>query len=191
MHNPVRWQDPTGWWAEDNNLKEPLESGSSSTGAILVLDFTFNPDGLPLFGHTALLFQDGRGIWWLTEITHSDFIRSFDNLHAPSNGNHMSGTVALFIPGDFSSSYAIARGFYNTTFGNYNLPINNCVHHTLAIMRASSSNLDPSLARDINRGLFPMVAPIPLWDRLVRNDMTSILTTSPQFIDRGNIIIKW
>ena len=139
--NPVSNIDPFGLSADDGR-------GADTTvnyyRAIFVADKR-KGSGLPVVGHTRLYFFGDNGMWVRTEFTgadkssaHVEFYEgiSVPEMYDPENDAFIdiSGVEYVVWEGNFNESVELARKYYETGFGKYNLLFNNCSDYTDAIL---------------------------------------------------------
>ena len=113
--------------------------------AIYVVALSFEEEGLPVVGHAVLYLQDENGKWYKTEFTGPitnpsaakvyldamDFETIFWNLYE-------SNTEFMYIKGDFSASYELAKEYNGTNYGGYKVMKNNCLHYVKELLQAGS-----------------------------------------------------
>ena len=93
--------------------------------AIYVVDFTSN-QGLPVVGHAILYLQDEEGNWYKSEFTGVFPDKSTAKISTRSVSEddiqvfiENSTASAFYIPGDFSSSYELAKKYEDQKCGNF------------------------------------------------------------------------
>ena len=116
-------------------------------GADAIYVVTTGEDGLPLVGHALLYVQNADGSWYMTHFTgpkddptkariELSYV-SLENINAylASDGvNH------IYISGDFSASYELAKRYDGTDYGGYCLLTNNCLHYVKELLRKGTPN---------------------------------------------------
>ena len=122
------------------------------TDAQLILDFDNNDGGLLVLGHIALLIQDKKGQWYLTEYNFDEngnykvmfskgmgkYTKKYNSL---KNYIGFEGWKFLYIKGDFTKSLDYAKSKVNDDLGGYHLLFNNCLHYVKDVLkRGKASN---------------------------------------------------
>ena len=132
LNDPINWIDPEG------------------TSAIFVVNFR-GAGGLAVVGHSLLLLQDAHGDWWFTEFTGTSKANARVNtgrvdrdilarVTAPVNATFTQGSLAVYIPGDFTRSLKLAQMYDagKLNVGRYVFYGNNCNHYALRILFAGT-----------------------------------------------------
>lgn len=122
--------------------------------AVFVLDHT--DYGLPIAGHAVLCFEDRNGKWWYTEynVTQNGSLVikkrsakvSLFSLNSSAQKRFFNrvtyvgarnGTVPIYIRGNFTACYSLARNLNGSRLGGYHLLYNNCLHYILRLLAVS------------------------------------------------------
>jgi len=128
LNNPVMYVDPNG------------------TDAILIV--RYDRYGVPILGHALLLIQVGD-TWHFTEFigkfpfpwTAKVTLRDYDPKKLDKALQDTSKYQRIYIKGDFTESYNLAKQYYdNASYPGFNLFNNNCLHYALTLLRVGTFN---------------------------------------------------
>ena len=103
--------------------------------------------GAPLVGHALLLIQVGDK-WHFIEFiggfkksSASVTLRDYNPKNLDKALRDTSKYQRIYIKGDFTESYNLAKQYYdNASYPGYNLFNNNCLHYALTLLRVGTFN---------------------------------------------------
>ena len=134
-------------------LNNPINmADGNGKDAIVVVEFIWGENGLPVVGHISAYIQDAEGNWYVTEFNGSRPKNAKIYLD-PANesmlqkmldGEEMPGKQYEYFKGDFSKSYEYASTLDGTNYGGYKFFANNCadyVHDVLSKGKFSNNEL--------------------------------------------------
>lgn len=159
---------------------------------VVILD----DDGIPVVGHAMLYIQDADGNWYLTEFAGDRKPDANISLTSTSVMEMVKYLLSghkkwVYIKGDFSASYELAKQHNGTNYGGYLLNKNNCLHYAKEILLAGSP--DSLLYKFAFR--HPTIVPMEFYVNLRKARILEVAINrrkkTSKFIQIGAVLSGW